>query len=170
MARNIKTYRWWWTLVILLCAALEAVALYYQYALDTLPCVLCIHARMLVAAILIVAILGWIGASSRGFSVLMMLLSVGLWGWMTERSVQLLGVEQGWILGECDMRSGLPEWLALETWFPWIFEIHEPCGYTPFLAFGISMAEVLIVLSPAMAIWTLYILGKRMFARPSGRR
>lgn len=75
---------------------------------------------------------------------------------MTERSYQLLGTERGWIMGECAMTSGLPEWLALERWFPWLFEIHEPCGYTPYIIANLSMAEILIVLS---AVFSLVSVG-----------
>lgn len=158
MTRHYSNQRWWWSMLILLSISLEAVALYYQYELDYLPCVLCIHVRMLLAAILLVGIVGWIGAGNKAFSVITLLLVGGLWGWMSERSYQLLGVEQGWILGECQMQSGLPDWLALEKWMPWLFEIHEPCGYTPYLLFKISMAEVLIVLSPLLLVWTLIML------------
>lgn len=148
----------WWLFLIVLCVALEGVALYYQYALDYLPCVLCIHVRMLVAAILLVAIVGWLGRRSRVVSSVTLLIITGLWLWMVERSYQLLGTERGWIMGECQMQSGLPEWLALERWFPWIFEIHEPCGYTPYLLFKISMAEVLIVMSAVMSLISIGVL------------
>ena len=84
---------------------------------------------------------------------------------MTERSYQLLGVERGWIFGECDMSSGLPSWLALEKWFPWLFEIYEPCGYTPYLLFNISMAEALIVLSTLMSLICISSLACRLLSR-----
>ena len=45
------------------------------------------------------------------------------------------------------MTLGLPEWIALDRWLPWLFEIHEPCGYTPYIVAKISMAEVLMGLS-----------------------
>lgn len=56
------------------------------------------------------------------------------------------------------MASGLPEWLALERWFPWLFEIHEPCGYTPYVLFGISMAEILIVMSVVLSLVSVGIV------------
>lgn len=152
----------WWLFLIVLCVALEGIALYYQYALDYLPCVLCIHVRMLIAAILLVAIVGWLGTRSRVVSIVTLLIITGLWLWMVERSYQLLGTERGWIMGECQMQSGLPEWLALERWFPWIFEIHEPCGYTPYLLFNISMAEVLIVMSAVMSLISIGMLISRI--------
>ncbi|MGI9317096.1 MAG: disulfide bond formation protein B [bacterium] len=142
----------WWTLLIALCLMLEGVALYYQYALDYLPCVLCIHVRMIVAAVLMIAVIGWLVAGSKPASVSTLVINTGLWIWMIERSYQLLGTERGWIMGECAMESGLPSWLALERWFPWIFEIHEPCGYTPYMLFNISMAEVLIVMSAVLSL------------------
>jgi disulfide bond formation protein DsbB len=134
----------WWTGLIILCLLLESVGLYYQYQLNTLPCVLCIHIRMLLFALLLVSFLALIWPLVR---LLMFVVTSGIWFWMAERSYQLLGTELGWVLGECEMSSGLPSWLALESWAPWIFKIHEPCGYTPFLLFRISMAEALIVLS-----------------------
>lgn len=157
-----KGFAAWWLFFIVLCVALEGVALYYQYALDYLPCVLCIHVRMLVAAILLVAIAGWLGTRSRAISIGSSLIATGLWLWMVERSYQLLGTERGWIMGECQMQSGLPQWLALERWFPWIFEIHEPCGYTPYLLFNISMAEVLIVVSSVMSLISIWMLISRI--------
>ena len=48
------------------------------------------------------------------------------------------------------MESGLPSWFAPEKWFPALFHIHEPCGYTPYVIGKVSMAEVLIVISVVM--------------------
>lgn len=150
--RSGGVYKIWWSLLIALCLVLEGIALYYQYVLNYLPCVLCIHVRMLLAAILLVALVGWLVSRNKGATLLALIVNTGLWMWMTERSYQLLGTERGWIMGECAMASGLPEWLALERWFPWIFEIHEPCGYTPYVLFNISMAEILIVMSVVLSL------------------
>jgi disulfide bond formation protein DsbB len=45
------------------------------------------------------------------------------------------------------MKLGFPDWIALDKWLPSVFEPWEPCGYTPELLFGITMAEGLIVVS-----------------------
>ena len=154
--RSRSVCKIWWSLLIALCLLLEGIALYYQYALNYLPCVLCIHVRMLLAAILLVAIVGWLASRNRAATFFILIVNAGFWMWMTERSYQLLGTERGWIMGECAMTSGLPEWLALERWFPWLFEIHEPCGYTPYIIANLSMAEILIVLS---AVFSLVSVG-----------
>ena len=144
--------------MLVLCLTLECIALYYQYKLNYLPCVLCIHVRMLLAGVIVTSILGLVFTSIKSLSLVAFALLTGFWIWMTERSYQLLGVERGWLFGECDLSSGLPEWLALESWFPWLFEIYEPCGYTPFLLFRITMAEALIVMSAVFSIAMICVL------------
>jgi disulfide bond formation protein DsbB len=154
----LPTSRAWWLFLVILSLLLEGVALYYQYALDQLPCVLCIHVRMLVFALLLVGLAGLFFGRIPRLGWILMVVTTGLWAWMTERSYQLLGTERGWVMGECQMQSGLPQWLGLERWMPWLFEIHEPCGYTPYLLFKISMAEALIVMSALLLIFCLLVL------------
>ena len=148
----------WWLGLAIFCVVLEAIALYYQYVLGQLPCVLCIHVRMLLFLLLILSVLGFFTRKLPGAGLALMVPVAGAWAWMVERSYQLLGTERGWIMGECQMQSGLPDWLALERWMPWLFEIHEPCGYTPFVLFRITMAEMLIVISVIFLVVCLGIL------------
>ena len=69
---------------------------------------------------------------------------------LVERSWRVLAIERGWIFGDCEMDLGMPPWFALDQWFPWMFEVQTSCGYTPLIAFNISMAEVLLVISAAL--------------------
>ena len=158
--------RTWWLFLIILCFMLEAIALFYQYQLGYLPCVLCIHVRMLLALAIIVAIFALSIRKNSRLIIVSSLATVGIWTWMTERSYQLLATERGWNMGECSMESGLPAWLALEKWFPWLFHIHEPCGYTPYIVAQISMAEVLIVLSVLLALVSLVVVAVAIAKRP----
>lgn len=139
-------------LLLAFCIALEGAALFYQYVLHYYPCVLCIHVRIIVAAVAIVLVIQLVGFNldwlRRITTVVLIVLSV----WMVERAWQLLATERGWTLGECNMELGFPNWLALDQWFPAMFKIHEPCGYTPDIIFGITMAEVLLV------SWTIICL------------
>jgi len=149
--------RTWWLSIAIACVLLEGVALYYQYALDYLPCVLCIHVRMLLAALLLISVIAVI-INSRVVRISCQLLSIGTLLVLVERSWKLLAVERGWLIGDCEMTSGLPEWLALESWFPAIFKIHEPCGYTPYILFEISMAELLLAGSIIASLFMFLIL------------
>jgi len=144
---HISESKAYWLGILAIGVSFEAIALFYQYSLDYPPCVLCIHARIWVLGMIIVSLLALpIYKSLIGLftmHMLMTLLSAGLF----ERSYQLLGIERGFILGSCSMESGLPAWFALDDWLPSVFQVWEPCGYTPELLFGVTMAEALIVVS-----------------------
>ncbi|MCK5334788.1 MAG: disulfide bond formation protein B [Gammaproteobacteria bacterium] len=149
---NFTENKFYWLAWLVFAISLEASALFYQYVLDYLPCVLCIHVRVWVLGIIAVAIFAlffYKNWTARFISQLLMtVLSVGLF----ERSYQLLGIERGFVFGECNMESGLPAWFALDSWFPSVFKVWQACGYTPELLFGITMAEALIVLSFIMML------------------
>ena len=140
----------YWALLILVGLALEGGALYYQYVLDEWPCVLCIHVRILVLAfVLLGAIAIFFTGSTAAMRVFHGLNSLVM-GWLVERSWQVLAVERGWTFGDCGMSLGMPEWFALDKWLPSVFEVQTACGYTPIIAFNISMAESLLVISIAL--------------------
>lgn len=149
---NISRSAWYWSLLIIIGITSEGMALFYQYVLDFRPCVLCIHTRIWVLGFTIIASLALLIRHSAKLLVvahaLITLIMVGL----LERSYQLLGTERGWVFGSCDFDLGLPEWLALQEWFPALFKIWEACGYTPELLFGITMAEALLVMSASLVL------------------
>ena len=144
-----KTY---WLALIIIAISFESVALYYQYALDEWPCVLCIHVRIWLMLLIFVSILALfvkrINSTPTIMHGLVTLIMLG----MLERSWILLGVERGTIFGSCDMELGLPQWLAIDQWLPFIFEVKTACGYTPVLFAGITMAEVLMIFSCLMLL------------------
>jgi disulfide bond formation protein DsbB len=146
---------WYWLMLVLLGMGFESVALFYQHVLDELPCVMCIHVRILMLALILVSLAAlfirrfqWLNATAHLLTVLVAVL-------LLERSYQLLGTERGFTFGDCGMDLGLPSWLALDSWFPAVFQVQTSCGYTPELLFGISMAEALIVFSPLFLLLTL---------------
>ena len=160
---NLSRGRLYWALLILFGLALEAGALYYQYALDEWPCVLCIHVRILVAAFILLGVLAlilnpfaWARRVLHGLNTVVML-------WLLERSYQVLAVERGWVFGDCDMELGMPAWFALDKWLPSVFEVQTSCGYSPFIVFEITMAETMLVTSIllVLASVTLFVASFR---------
>ncbi|MCU7836043.1 MAG: disulfide bond formation protein B [gamma proteobacterium symbiont of Taylorina sp.] len=150
MIKNILSFsksRWYWLGLLVLSINFEAIALFYQYGLEYAPCVLCIHVRILVLGIFTISILGILFFQNNNILFLAHITMTGLMAGLFERSYQLFGTERGFIDGGCSMESGLPNWFALDKWMPLIFKVWEPCGYTPELLFGVTMAEALIVLS-----------------------
>ncbi len=150
--------KYYWAGLIIFSLALEASALFYQYVLDYLPCVLCIHVRVYLLGLILVSILGFLTTKNRFAKLLAHSLSLAIFIGLAERSYQLLGTERGFVFGECNMELGLPAWLALDQWLPSVFQVHTSCGYTPELLFGITMAEALMLISSVLVIVGFTIL------------
>jgi disulfide bond formation protein DsbB len=152
--KKIANSRWYWLLLLLLSLGFLAVALYYQYILEQLPCVLCIQVRILMLALAFIGLNAYIlhnRWSNRGAHILAALVAAAL----LDRSYQLLGTERGFIFGDCGFDLGLPSWLPLDSWFPHLFRVESSCGYTPELVLGITMAEALIVFSTVFLVLSL---------------
>ena len=149
---ELSRQRRYWLLLLMLGIALEGGALYYQYALDEWPCVLCIHVRILVITFVLLAALAL--GCTRSIAMMRLLHGVNslVMLWLVERSWQVLAVERGWIFGDCDMDLGMPAWFALDKWLPAMFEVQTSCGYTPLILFDITMAEALLVISILLLI------------------
>ena len=149
---NLSTQRRYWAALILIGAALEGGALYYQYVLDEWPCVVCIHVRIWVAAFMLLAMVAIFCTNSIVATRIAHFLNIGIMVGLLERSWKVLAVERGWIFGDCDMDLGMPSWFALDKWIPSLFEVQTACGYTPLIIFNITMAESLVVISALMLI------------------
>jgi disulfide bond formation protein DsbB len=148
----------YWLAMIVGALALEGVALYYQYALDEYPCVLCIHVRIWVAALVVAGALGlWLKRSRGGLvaaNVASLVVAIGF----AERSWRTLAVERHWIEElSCTMDAGLPPWFALDHWFPAVFGVQAACGFTPLVAFNVTMAEALMAISAVAAVVTALV-------------
>lgn len=164
----IGSSAWYWLALLALGFSMEATALFYQYALEYYPCVLCIHVRIWVLGLILLALLALPVRKNRGLRIVAHGLSVVMMIGLLERSWMLLGTERGFIEGSCDFDLGLPAWLALDTWFPTIFKVWEACGYTPELLFGVTMAEGLIVMSAALVIGTVALTVAAVFGKNTG--
>lgn len=149
---------YFWIAMIVTCLCMESIALYYQYALDYGPCVLCVQIRAWVLGLLVVSVFGLLVRKNKPTLMIANLITLFFAAGMLERSYTTLGIERGFIEGSCTLNSGFPSWLALDKWLPSVFEPWEACGYTPELLFGITMAEGLIVLAAGWAIIMLLML------------
>ena len=124
--------------------ALLAVALYYQYVLGDEPCQVCIHARLWVAALTLIALLMIAAPQNAALRIAanagVLAASIGL----TERARYLYRLENGIGDGSCEFQLGMPDWFAVDRWMPWLFEVRNLCSFTPEMLFGLSMAETLM--------------------------
>lgn len=143
---------WYWAALIVMGLSMEAVALYYQYGLDLGPCFHCIYSRIWILGMVLVAVPGLALHRFAIANIFLHALNTGLMFGLLHTSQQLLATERHTIFGSCDMVLGLPSWFALDSWFPSVFAVWEPCSETPELLFGITMAEGLTVFSWGMLL------------------
>ena len=152
---NIGKNSLYWLALVLIGLSFEAVALFYQYVLEEMPCVMCIQVRLWVMALIMVALLVLLLRRLWFMRLVGHLLTVVIAAGLLERSYQLLGTERGFVFGDCGFALGLPDWFTPDVWFPALFEVQTTCGYTPELLFGITMAEALIVTSAVFVLVSL---------------
>ena len=154
---NIAHSSWFWIINIIAGLALLVVALSYQYILDELPCVLCVQIRLWISLLIVISIIAVLIHRYRTLNSIAHLSVVVTAIALTERSYQLLGTERGFIFGDCGFTSGLPSWFPIEEWLPWLYRIETSCGYTPEIIFGITMAEMLMVLSVFLLVFSFFV-------------
>lgn len=154
--QRVAESHWYWLALLVLGLSMEGVALYYQHVLMEDPCVLCIQVRIWVLCLILVALIAL--AMRRAWVYrLAQILTIVVFAGLLERSWQLFGTERGFLYGDCGFDTGLPAWLALDTWFPAVFRVETSCGYTPQLLFGITMAEALLVMSGVLLLAALVL-------------
>jgi protein dithiol:quinone oxidoreductase len=148
----------YWLTLILATVSLLTVALYFQYGRGELPCLMCIQVRLWVVLLFFVAMIGFFSRYKPVFNLLPQAAVVGCGIGLLDRAYLLLGTERGFVFSDCGFSLGLPHWLALDDWLPSVFRVETSCGYTPELAFGITMAEALMVLSVVLLIVSSVVL------------
>ena len=155
---HIGNSRLYWLALALIGILSEEIGLYYQHALDEMPCVLCIHVRLWLMALILVALLAQLQLRLKFKPIPVHLLTVVIAVGLLERSYQLLGTERGFVDGECGFALGLPAWFTPDKWIPSLFQVQTSCGYTPELLFGVTMAEALIVASALFVLISITML------------
>ena len=154
--------RYWLTLAVA-SASMMATALYYQYVLGEEPCQVCIQARLWVVGFMLVATLMTLLPNTRLLrslgNSLALVCAVGL----LERSWFLYQLENGMGDGSCEFQLGMPDWFAVDRWFPTLFEVRNLCSFTPEMLFGLSMAESLLLATTGMVLVVLSSLAATRF-------
>ena len=160
---NIAHGRSYWLANLALGLGLIMAALHYQFELDQQPCVMCIQVRLLFSLLIIAAFNGLLLRKNRLLNLLAHFSVVAIAVGLVERSYQLLGTERGFVFGDCGFDPGLPSWLPLDTWLPWLYRVETSCGYTPEIIFGITMAEMLIVISALILCFSIVVTLAALF-------
>ena len=70
-----------------------------------------------------------------------------------ERAWFLYQLENGIGNGSCEFQLGMPDWFAIDQWFPSLFEVRNLCSFTPEMLFGLSMAEGLLLIAGLLGVF-----------------
>lgn len=144
--------RGYWLGLSGLALTMLAVALYYQYALGEEPCQVCIHVRLWVVALALVSLVITVLPASHWSGLLGHGLVAGIAVGLAERAWLLYELENGRGDSSCEFQLGMPDWFAVDRWFPSLFEVRNLCSYTPDIIWGISMAEGLLLIALPIAL------------------
>lgn len=155
---------YYWLCMLLLGLALEGIALYFQHVLHEWPCVLCIHVRILVMFLILLAAVALLLKRYKKLNTAAHFVAGCLAIAMLNRAWMLLATERGWIEGECSVNMNMPGWFAIDKWWPDVFSAWTSCGYTPVIFSGITMAEMLAVFSVSLLLVsiTLFVSSLRL--------
>jgi protein dithiol:quinone oxidoreductase len=152
--KDIQQGHVYWLVYIAGSLLLMAAAMYFQYIREEPPCLMCIQVRILLSLLIIIAVIGLLTRRHPLINALANISTVLVAVSMSERAYQLLGTERGFVFSDCGFDLGLPAWLALDEWLPWLFRVETTCGYTPEIAFGVTIAESLMVLSILLLVFS----------------
>ena len=146
-AVTLFSSRSYWLTITAASLAMLVIALYYQYALGEEPCQVCIQARLWVFALLLVSMTLAALPENRHLRLSGNLLALTCAVGLGERAWFLYQLENGIGNGSCEFQLGMPDWFAVDQWFPSLFEVRNLCSFTPEMLFGLSMAEGLLLIA-----------------------
>jgi len=153
--KDLLLSRSYWLTLAVASAAMMATALYYQYVLGEEPCQVCIQARLWVVGFMLVATVMTLLPNTRSLRSLGNCLALACAIGLVERSWFLYQLENGMGDGSCEFQLGMPDWFAVDRWFPTLFEVRNLCSFTPEMLFGLSMAESLLLAAAGMVLTVL---------------
>ena len=151
-AASFFSSRSYWLTITAASLAMLVIALYYQYALGEEPCQVCIQARLWVFALLLVSMTTATLPENRLWGLSGNLLALACAVGLGERAWFLYQLENGIGNGSCEFQLGMPDWFALDQWFPSLFEVRNLCSFTPEMLLGLSMAEGLLLIAGLLGV------------------
>jgi disulfide bond formation protein DsbB len=156
----VITSRYAWAALAATALFLELCAIFFQYALELDPCVLCIYERTAVLGMLLAGLIGWIAPGRRWLRGAGYLLWGAGAGWGLYLALKHSGIQLGLIAQsfECSFEADFPGWARLDQWLPWAFQPTGYCDETQWSFLGLSMPQWMVIIFAAYLIALLVVL------------
>ena len=130
-----------WGFLALSALSLELIALYFQYGMDLLPCMMCVYQRTAVAGVLLAGLIGL--AQPKLLSVRLVAFGFwgvsAIWGFLLAKEHVAMQNETNPFLVSCGFVPDYPSWMPLHDWFPGIFNPTGTCDKIDWMFLGLSM-------------------------------
>lgn len=157
-----------WLLLGVSALGLELCALFFQYAMDLAPCIMCVYQRLAIIAIIAASVIGFAGHRYMFTRVI----GYGLWGtgavWGLLIALEHIEMQanSGSLFFSCEFIPNFPNWAPLHQWFPAIFEATGDCGEISWQFLGFSMPQwMTVVYGVYIAVFVLIIFNRLFHAK-----
>ncbi len=144
---DLSTNKNAWLLLAVSALGLELAALFFQYALELKPCIMCIYQRVAIWGIFLAGILVYLGHQQ----VLVRIIGYALWGtsaiWgllIAIEHVEMQTSTTSFLFG-CEIIPNFPTWAPLHEWLPALFAATGDCGEINWQFLDYSMPQWMIV-------------------------
>lgn len=142
-----------WAILFVTSLGLEVAALYFQYGMDLLPCIMCIYQRTAMYGIVLAGLLVLIANNglTRMIAFAGWAVSAG-WGFLIAREhVEILNASNPFF-ASCEIVPNFPSFMPLHEWLPWIFEAKGDCTEDSWQFMSMGMADWMSVIFAAYFI------------------
>lgn len=165
---NLTTHAKPWVLLALSALALELCALFFQYALNLAPCIMCVYQRLAICAIILAGVIGSAGCHL----VLARIIAYALWAtgaiWGLIIALEHVEIQasSGSLFFSCEFIPNFPSWAPLHEWIPFLFEATGDCGEISWQFLGYSMPQWMVVIYGIYAVaFTIILINRLLHAK-----
>jgi len=153
-----------WLLLAVSAFTLELCALFFQYAMDLAPCIMCVYQRVAICAIIIAGLIGFVGCRSLFARVIAYALwaTGAIWGLLIALEHIEMQENSGSLFFSCEFVPNFPTWAPLHEWIPFLFEATGSCGDISWQFLGYSMPQWMVVVYGAYTLAFVLILLNRL--------
>ncbi len=163
---NWAEQRWAWTSLFLSAFVLEMTALYFQYAMDLKPCIMCIYQRTAVFGVLFAALLPLCKNNLLTRFIAFVVWGISaIWGLLIAIEHVDLQTNSNPFFTACEIVPNFPSFMPLHNWLPNIFAATGDCGNIDWQFMNMSMPQWMIVIFAAYSLAFVIVLFSRLFTK-----
>ncbi len=161
---NLTTNSNAWLLLAISALGLELCALFFQYAMDLKPCIMCVYQRLAIAAMFFAGVMGFLACKL----MIARIIAYGLWGtgaiWGLLIAIEHVEMQSnsGSLFFSCEFIPNFPSWAPLHEWIPFLFEATGDCGEISWQFLGYSMPQWMIAVYAAYSTALVMLVLNRL--------